>query len=177
MPYKRYLRRNRHVGQLYSSGLHALCGHNPVLDWDSLLDCGPRPRDPAELERWTAGRDALERLKPFLKEREEHLARYAKQRDYQTALAALKARDPLFGRTMRLMEHYVGKLPEVLRKLVMPVLAREFGLFAEFYRVVRESAWLVEAHLRAGRRKASAAPHATDEQAAPDELAALKRRV
>jgi len=125
----------------------------------------------------TAGRDALERLKPFLKEREEHLARYAKQRDYQTALAALKARDPLFGRTMHLMEHYVGKLPEVLRKLVMPALAREFGLFAEFYRVVRESAWLVEAHLRAGWRKASSAPPVPEEQAAPDELAALKRRV
>ena len=35
----------------------------------------------------------------------------------------------------------------------------------------------MEGHLRAGRRKASAAAPAPEEQAAPDELDALKRRV
>ncbi|WP_173084088.1 hypothetical protein, partial [Fundidesulfovibrio magnetotacticus] len=143
------------------SCVNALCGHSPALDWDALLDHGPEPADPAEHAHWSAGREVLERVKPALKQREEHLARYLKQRDYQAGLAVLRSRDPLYEGTMRIMDHYVSKLPEVLRRLVMPALAREFGLFSEFYRVAREAAWLVNSHARARRstaRSRAAAP-------------------
>lgn len=130
------------------STLHALCGHRQSLDWDQLLDCGPQPADPASLKRWQAVREAHERLKPLLKDREERLTEYARRRDYQAALAELKAHDPLFERTMHMMEHCVERLPQVIRQLALPVLASEFGLFSEFYRHVREGAWLVESHRR-----------------------------
>jgi len=161
----------------------AMVGQDGGLDWDSLLDHGAAPGDPAGQERWVGARAALERVKPLLKEREARLSRYLKQRDYHAAMALLKQSDHLFERTLHLMEHYLERLPGVLRRLVMPHLASEFGAFAELYRYLRHGAALVEhhAHARSAATKARAESRPKDGEPSPttreDERAALVRRV
>lgn len=134
-------------------GLPALHGYDPSPDWDHLLECGREPADPNERLRWKHTREAFESIKPFLKEREEVLSRYKKQRNYHILLSQLEKRDPLFDRTMRVMEHYMGKLPLVIQRLCMPVMAKEFGHFLELYRHLRGAAHLVENHEHHKRRK------------------------
>lgn len=143
------------LGQLMSHplGLSALHGHDTSPDWDQLLDCGCEPRDPNERMRWKITKAAYDEIKPFLKEREEHLKRYTSQRNYHASLAALKQNDPLFERTMLVMEHYLGKLPQVIKNMVMPVLARDFRKFVWLYEHLREAAVVVENHAHHKRRK------------------------
>lgn len=55
------------------------------------------------------------------------------------------------------MEHYLERLPGVLRRLVMPHLGSEFGAFAELYRYLRHGAELAERHMHA-QAKSPAVP-------------------
>lgn len=143
------------LGQLMSHpmALSALHGHDTSPDWDRLLDCGCEPHDPNERMRWKITKAAYDEIKPFLKEREEHLKRYKRQRSYHASLAALKRNDPLFERTMLIMEHYLGKLPQVIKNMVMPVLASDFRQFVWLYEHLREAAVVVENHAHHKRRK------------------------
>ncbi|MFP5238279.1 MAG: hypothetical protein ACLGQW_00470 [Acidobacteriota bacterium] len=58
---------------------------------------------------------------------------------------------------MHVMEHYLGKLPEPIRRLAMPALAREIREFTALYNHLRKAAVIVENHqrLRSGRNGAT----------------------
>lgn len=136
----------------HPEGLCAMHGYHPAPDWDALLDCGREPADPREHYRWKVTREAFDSIKPFLKEREAHLTRYRRDRAYQASVAALARRDPLYGRTMEIMDKLMGDLPEVVKELSMPTLAREFGPFLELYKELRHVAVAVES-CRGHKRK------------------------
>lgn len=172
----------------HDDGLCAIHGHHPALDWDALLDCGAEPADPDEHSRWKITRQAFDSIKPFLKEREALLTRYREGRSYKAALATLRRRDPLFERTMEVMERLVDELPHVVKVLAMPTLAREFGPFLDLYKELRPVAVAVES-CRAHRRKrarwkdearrgpGSVVPGTDRRESAARELGELVRRV
>lgn len=164
-------------------GLHAIHGYDHSPDWDMLLDCGTEPADPNERVRWRITREAFNAIKPFLKDREEHLKRYKKHRGYHSSLAILRQRDPLYERTMHVMERLMGELPQVVKELAMPTLAREFGPFLRLYQELRPVAHTVENHYHNKRRRSERAraggsggstPEASSREA---ELRELVRRV
>jgi hypothetical protein len=146
----------QHHIMCHPQGLCAVHGYDNSPDWDALLDCGSEPGDPREKMRWQITREAFDSIKPFLKEREEHLKRYKRQRGYHASLAALKRRDPLYERTMHVMERLMGDLPQVVKELAMPVLTREFGPFLRLYEELRPVARTVENHYHNKRRRTKA---------------------
>lgn len=137
-------------------GMHAIHGYDSSPDWDRLLDCGCEPADPYQKMRWKHTREAFESIKPFLKEREGMLKRYTKQRGYQATLARLRQRDPLYARTMAVMEQLTAELPHVVKDICMPVLAGNFGTFLRLYAELRSVAELLENHGHHEKRRARA---------------------
>jgi len=127
-------------------GMCAVHGYDASPDWDHLLDCGQEPGDPHQRLRWKHTREAFDSIKPFLKGREEMLGRYKKQRNYQATLAQFQKRDPLYERTMEVMEQLMDELPQVVKELAMPTLARDFGPFLRLYAELRQVAELIENH-------------------------------
>ncbi|WP_243312271.1 hypothetical protein [Fundidesulfovibrio agrisoli] len=55
-----------------------------------------------------------------------------------------------------MMEHYLGKLPEPIRRLAMPAMAREIKEFTALYSYLRKAAVIIENHQRLHSGKNSA---------------------
>ena len=149
-------------------------------------DCGPEPVDLDERFHWHVSKRVQSVLGRLLTQQARQAHAQRKHRGYHTAVHGLSANDPLYERTMDIMHHYLEKLPELFKPLVMPVLARHSPSFMALYQELRHAAETVENHLhhqgkkRTARAKTPQEPSRADDAnaaARAAELQALKERV
>ncbi len=176
-----------HQVRLHPDAGYAICDVEGPSDDELRVDFGPEPEDLDERFHWHVSKRVQANMARILTHQAKQAHAKRKHRGYHVAVRGLEALDPLYERTMDVMQHYLENLPEVLKPLVMPTLARHSPSFLALYQHLRHAAETVENHRHHQGKKRKAAseaaakngnqPHSANAAARAAELQALKERV
>lgn len=120
---------------------------DPVFDW------GPMPEDPSVRLRW----EVAQELTPVLQKRFQAIFALERRQKQEAAMRHLHEKlrkvDPLYERTMHILEYHTGCLHTPCRRALSRELEDNPHAFMELYGDLREIALRVEHRLKNRKRK------------------------